>query len=289
MQTVSNTEIVDYLTCRRKHYYRHELDYDPVTLTLPLNVGILGHKALEEAYRAIKDGALRDDAKEIALDVVNSEMLVIDPSDFTLMKAYANLHKVLTEYFHYFPKDDFEVLEVEKVYTMPLTSQVAIGCKIDALVQMTSGPYYKDKVVLDWKFVYNFKTSAEIDMDAQIPRYVKILRSNGIYVTKGMFFQLRYRELKNPGLNDLFAKAWVTPTAVEIATIWEEQEVTALDIVNKRQPVIRNMNLTVCRNCSFRGPCKADLQGQSTDLMLRANFKKSDYGYVHSDGLEGDA
>jgi hypothetical protein len=287
---ISNTQVSMKNLCDKAHHFRFVRDshgYEPKKFPIPIYRGILGHSALEQYYLQLKDGKPVEECRDAALSVLDNEIRIIStetPEEFELIKIVIQLRQLIEAYAEVYRKEPFRVLEVEQEYqtSVGLREDIKYGLKLDLLVEMTSGQYRGDLVVVDHKFVYNFKTTLDIEMDAQLPKYIYTLRQNGYTVTKGMFNQVRTRGLKNPGPEDLYRREWLKSSKAEVSQIWDEQSITAAriaDDINWSRTSIRTLSLLVCRSCMFQGPCKAELNGDDVTQMLEANYQKSSYGY----------
>jgi hypothetical protein len=290
---VSNTEVTMYNTCRRQHYYRFGLNIEPRFNNLgpALVRGLVGHSALDSYYESVKAGYSHDDAVEMAFITLNQklqEIVTQFPDSTDLIKIIAKVKSMLEGYFRLYRNDSFIVHEVEGFFSAPITDTALYGMRLDLLIEYTSGEYRGDFVVVDHKFVYNFKTPKELAMDGQLSKYVKTLRSNGYVVTKGMFNQLRYRELKDPTEADLYRRTPVKASFTKANNIWKEQAKCTTEISEvKAQPkevwsetATRNLSPFTCKYCHFQELCEAELNEQDITKALQANYQKNTYGYA---------
>jgi hypothetical protein len=283
---ISNTEVATKNLCDKAHDFRFNKNLEPKKLPIAIYRGVLGHSALEPYYLEMKEGSSVDTCKSAALAVLDKEIARIaseTPEEFEQISLVMNLRKLIINYARIYEEEPFRVLEVEKVYHTSVDDDIDYALRLDILVEMIKGEYRGDLVVVDHKFVYNFKTPLDIAMDAQLPKYIKALQDNGYTVTKGMFNQIRTRALKNPTPVDLYRREWVRSNRAETTQIWKEQLAVAKQIAkDKANPdymPVRTLSLLVCRSCMFQAPCKAELNGDDTSRMLQANYKQSSYGY----------
>lgn len=282
---ISNTQITAKNLCDKAHHYRFIQDIEPKTLPPAIYRGVLGHSALEQYYLLLKDGKPVEECMKAALAVLDREIARIlreTPEEFIQILMVQKLRDLITGYAAEYTTEPFKVLEIEQEYRTPVNDDVEYALRVDLLVEMTSGQYRGDFVVVDHKFVYNFKTALDIQMDAQLPKYIHTLRQNGIVVTKGMFNQVRTRIMKNPTPKDLYRREWIKSSRAETAQIWDEQESTAQRIIDDKKygvNPVRTLSLLVCRSCLFQKPCKAELDGDDVSQMLNAVYRKSTYGY----------
>lgn len=293
---ISNTQVSLRNLCERAHYYSYIVGVEPKKLPTAIYRGVLGHSALEQYYLEMKEGASQDICSKAAKSVLDKEVARIaaeTPEQFEQIGLVINTRKLIEGYTAVYKEEEFKVLEVEKDFYTPINDSIDYGVRLDLLVEMTKGPHRGDVVVIDHKFVYNFKTTLDVDMDAQLPKMVKTLRANGYLITKGMFNQIRTRKLKSPSLSDLYRREWTRSKKIEIETIWREQEQTALEISHiKTLPIEviestkakRNMSLLVCRSCFFQPLCKAELNGEDITANLQANYQKSSSPWRNTEG-----
>lgn len=288
IKVVSNTEVSTKSLCDRQHFYRFTLGIEPLpgNLSPALYRGIVGHEALEVYYTYLMNGQSVDAARLAALEYleqVTMKVVTETPEDAARIVLLSELSMLIDSYSRYYGVEPFEVIEVEQVFTAPIGPKLFYGMKLDVLIKYTSGQFRGDYCIFDHKFVYNFKDSAELEMDGQMPKYLKTLKENGIVVSKAVFNQIRTRKMKDPSPTDLFRRtpARLTPTKTE--AIWDEQKIIAQKIVddevNQTRP-LRTLSLLVCRNCHFYELCNADLMGQNTETMIKSNYQKSTYGYT---------
>jgi hypothetical protein len=253
--------------------------------------GLVGHSALDAFYEAKKAGYTHEDAKDAAFDVITDKLSWIVsnwPDDITLIKVVSKVKEMLSGYFFLYRHDDFIIHEVEKFFSAPINDTDLYGMRLDLLIEYTSGEFRGDFVVVDHKFVYNFKTPKELKMDGQLSKYVKTLRQNGYVVTKGMFNQLRYRELKDPSYDDLFKRTIVKAGIVRANNIWKEQakcttEISKVKAQSKEEwseTATRNLSPFVCKYCHFVELCDTELNEQNISSALQANFQQNTYGYA---------
>lgn len=276
MIQVSNTRTTAHNTCTRQEHYMYNLKITPREVGTARYRGIMGHEALAVYYRAMQEGNSLDDCLEAAITVLKVETMRIasdsaeDPEKVIILKEIKNL---LKGYMNYWRVEPFKILAIEETMTAPINDGVEYLMILDLLVEMTSGPYRGSLVVVDHKFVYNFKSQVELELDAQIPKYIKTCRENGYFVTRGMFNQIRYRDQKDKSPEKYFLRKDLKSTKVEWETIWDEQRDAAIEIAEGNRPVRRSLNTYVCKGCDFALLCKAELRGDNIDMMVKTLFK----------------
>lgn len=290
---VSNTEITSYSTCRRAHYYRFIMKLEPKEhiLSKALFRGIVGHRIWEVYYQALKDGHSVDEAKAMGFAKQEEEINKVvreNPEHYDLIQIVMELRTLFDTYVEVYRVDDFKPLEVETVFQTTMRPGLDYGLRLDVLAEMTKGEYRGDIVVLDHKFLYNFKTPDEIDMDGQLPKYISTVRASGIVTTKGRFNMIRYRSLKNNAPEALFHREWIKPKKAEIDQIWKDQTKVSDEIEYAKQlsPIaasenaVRNMSPYICRSCYFKKLCKLELNGQDISNAVVMDYQPNTYGYT---------
>lgn len=285
IKVVSNTQVSSYSLCKRQHFYRFEMGIEPKPdlLSPALYRGIIGHQALEVYYMAIRDGATVDEAKALAADVVRSELMRVcmeSPEDFDRIALLNELRELIEAYAEHYRNEKFKVIAVEKEYQTQISDDVLYGMKLDLLIQHTVGPYRGDYELVDHKFVYNFKSVAELELDGQAPKYVKTLKENGITIGKASFNQIRYRKMKSPKPSDIFMRTPARLFPYKTEAIWDEQRKWAKKIVEENHEPLRTLTTISCRGCYFSEICNADLMGQNTDNLLTTRYQPTTYGYT---------
>jgi CRISPR/Cas system-associated exonuclease Cas4 (RecB family) len=286
MRIISNTEITSYNICKRQHWYRFQRRLEPPfkKLSRAIRRGLYGHEALEVFYKAIQAEASWDDAKQVSLSFLD-ELLVKtiteDPRNTDDQEMIIDVKSRLDAYFEFYrDKDKFEVISVEKVYRAEITPSIWYGMKADLVIMLLNGVNRGRKVLWDHKFVYNFKSQIDLNLDAQQPKYIRTIGASGINIRQGVFNQIRTRPIKNPTAQDLFARTDASTSKAEIENIWEEQAATAVEIVENPAPPRRTTHQIVCRSCAFNELCKLELRGEDSTSFIIANFQPSSYGYT---------
>lgn len=282
-KVVSNTQVTMRNTCKQQHHYRFVIGIEPTkrNLSKPIYRGIVGHDALAAFYTCYKEGLSVESCKEAAFQVIKAEMKSLDfPDDFERVEILAELKSLIEAYTEYSRSDSFIVHEVETVHQVDLTDSIAYGWRLDLLIELTKGEFKGDLVVMDHKFIYNFKSDRELKMDGQFPKYIEGLRKNGLTVTKGICNQLRYRPIKDPTPDQIFKRSWVMTNPTQRETIWKEQTEAAKEIVLNTAPPHRTLSGFICRSCYFATICDAELDGIDATQLIATQYQPTTYGYV---------
>lgn len=295
---ISNSEAAEYQKCVRSHYYHYGLGIEPKLMNIGLDRGITGHKALEIYHKAILAGASITEAKIEAVTFLANRsaeyagtFMPEDQDSARRMRMYTELIKIVDRYVDYYEFQPLEIVEVETTHIVKLNDRISYGFRPDLIAIWKAPPYRGDLIVVDWKFRFNFMNPAAIKMNAQIPKYVKGLKSEGHVVSKGMLDFIRYRSLKDPQSSDMFRRDMVAKKPSVLEKIMEDQLAISEEIYIKKQLPVkeygatarRTMNELTCKNCPFADICNTELNGQDITRALTANFKTSEYGYEVDD------
>lgn len=289
---ISNSEVTAYNVCERKHLYDFIYGIKPTFENLPPGIrkGAVGHVPMEVYYNNLKDGYSYQDARSNALEALDEELLRIHrdfPDNFSLLKDIAEIKPRLLAYFDYWGAEPFDILEVEQEHTIPIGVDIQYGMKLDLLVKYRdTGDIY----VVDNKWVANFKSSDNLKLDGQLPKYVKTLQEEGINIKGAIFNQIRTRSMKDPKPEDLFRRSTPPFNQIGIDRVWQEQVSTAKEIYERKLNPIdyneearRTLTYTACNGCMHRSLCFIGLEGGDVRSHIVTHYKRSDYGYSESD------
>lgn len=297
---ISHSEVESYLSCQQKHYYAFMdstfgpfAGLEPVTFSDSLFRGIQGHEALAVFFTNIKDGKSIAEAAEqsyiyLRTVGVRPEILtnpshlkiVMDLANRILPRFYAN--EVVT-----LLAQGWKPVYVEHTFRLRMefvNGTFVYPFKPDVVMSDSAGNLW----IWDHKFVYNFYGDAEIKLLPQLPKYIGALRANDIYIKGGYYNQLRWREVKD--LDNHVRHDKVVPTDKRVENAFRQQYKVTTEIANKKlrvskgEPVetTRVLSTMVCKSCSFKHLCAADLNGENTNLMKRVEFRANTYGYTET-------
>ncbi len=282
---ISSSEVATWDACGKKHFYAHELKLAPKQQKDALLRGNVIHEGLAEFYRYIKEfGWLhREDARKAAMNYVTKQLI----GNLPQAEIIAQCSDILTGYFDYWTADNFRVVEVEEYHEVPIGDNLFFGMRLDMLIEMMSGQFRGQLIVVDHKSTFNFWSAIQKDLNSQLPKYQWALNKLGIPVRQIMVNQLRTRQLKSGNPEDHFKRIYLRYKPQEIERIAQEHVMAAQDIAQRRMlPVSirenkarRTMGPDTCNKCDFTDLCKFDLQGLKVDATIAANFRKNPYGY----------
>lgn len=205
MPSVSHSEVDSYLLCRRKHYYGYTLSLRRVRESMSLAMGSLGHKLLETFYAHIlehtdlKDQAnaeVWDAAVEAATEVFRQEV----KDGFEQPDNRADLLELFLRYVEHeaLIREGWTILAVEKKFNLEYDpdNQLRYPFVVDLIARDPKGKI----VVIDHKFVYDFYSYEDSQMQPQIPKYIGALRGLGFKVDYGAYNMLRTRKVSGPAM-----------------------------------------------------------------------------------------
>jgi hypothetical protein len=289
MPSVSHSEVDSYLLCRRKHYYGYGLNLERISTSQSLATGTAGHRILEAFYAHLL--SLSDTAEgqkenfDLAVQRAQTVYEEVIAEGYTDANNRALLHEILfDEEWGYFANEfmvnnGWRVLAVEAEFNLiyDTDTQSSYPFVVDMLVQDPEGRY----VVIDHKFVYDFYTPEQTDLQPQIPKYIGALRAMGHEVAYGAYNMLRTRKLKTPAPDSMNYFMILKPNTDRVLNTFMEQlgvaaEIQALkelSIEEQNKRAYRTANKIVCQSCSFRDICSTELIGGNTELMLRTEYK----------------
>lgn len=275
---ISNSGVSTWLVCQKQYYYRYDLGLEANTRSEALDRGVLGHEVLAVYYKAIQRGISHDDAVKNAEAFLGQFMAGGSSFDLGIV---LDVHRVLSGYWPIAAKDNWRILQVEEEFNVFLTPEFDFTMRLDLLVHDLDDGKIK---IVDHKFVYNFKTEEEVSLDPQLPKYIGALRANNVKVDEAVFNQLRYRKIKDPAAN-LYARKSFVPSNSKVVNIIRDQITASQEIVKwKALPLEtrakhskRILNLMVCRGCSMKLLCAAELDGAPIDYLVATEYKKKEH------------
>jgi hypothetical protein len=281
MYIVSNTGITAKNTCDAQHGYMYTEELEPIIYPLHIRRGIAGHKVLETYYLARQQGLDHASAVQEAMATLIGIIGQADPEDIDEQHMLGHLSWLLIEYFKFYEDDKFKVISVETAYSAPFNGiyQISFGMILDVVVEMTTGAFRGYYNIMDHKFVNNFLSPDDLRLNAQQPKYHKVAQLNGMPVKDAIFNQIRYRKMKYPSGTDLFRRSPLLSNSTAIGTVWKEAQQTAVDIYEEetggRLPNRRRrQSYSNCKYCFFKDLCMAELNGQDTTVMRKAQYQK---------------
>jgi hypothetical protein len=289
MPSVSHSEVDSYLMCRRKHYYGYGLSLQRINTSQALATGTAGHRILEAFYAhllGVGDTAEEqlnnfDIGVERALDVYEEIILegYTEPSNRASLKD--SLFHEEWGYFanEYMVTNGWKILAVEAEFSLVYDTETdsRYPFVVDLIAQDAEGRY----VVIDHKFVYDFYTSGQTDLQPQIPKYIGALRAMNYEISYGAYNMVRTRKLKTPEPESMQYFMPLKPNTERVLNTFMEQlgvaaEIQAikeLSIEDQSKRAYRTANKMVCQSCSFKDICSTELVGGNVELMKKTEYK----------------
>jgi hypothetical protein len=300
MPSVSHSEVDSYLLCRRKHYYGYGLSLERVSTSHSLAMGTAGHKILEAFYNHIlAAGELPQEQKaafDTALDVAKETYAEVVKEGYEDATNKAPLEDMLFHpewgYFanEFMVNNGWRILAVEQEFNLLYDEETESRYPfvVDMVVQDPEGRY----VVIDHKFVYDFYTAEQTDLQPQIPKYIGALRAMNYPVEYGSYNMIRTRKLKAPTTDSMQYFMILKPNTDRVLNTFMEQlgvaaeiqQLKELPIEEQSKRAYRTANKMVCQSCSFRDICSTELMGGNTELMLKTEYKIRERRVIGSNG-----
>jgi len=289
MPSVSHSEVDSYLLCRRKHYYGYGLSLERISTSQALATGTAGHRVLEMFYKTLLEAGVtpkeQADAWDAAYAVAESEYQEIVKEGYEDAPNRARLHDMLFNegwgYFvnEYVVRAGWTILAVEAEFSLIYdeNTQSSYPFVVDMIVKDTEGRY----VVVDHKFVYDFYTPEQTDLQPQIPKYIGALRAMNHEIAYGAYNMVRTRKLKTPESASMQYFMMLKPNVDRVLNTFKEQlgvaseiqKLKELPIEEQSSRAYRTANKMVCQSCSFRDMCSTELIGGNTELMMKTEYK----------------
>jgi hypothetical protein len=289
MPSVSHSEVDSYLLCRRKHYYGYGLSLERINTSNSLATGTAGHRVLEAFYAHLL--SLSDTAQgqkenfQLAYERAQTVYRQIIDEGYEDANNRAILYDMLFHpewgYFanEFMVQNGWRILAVEAEFNLIYDTETdsKYPFVVDLLVQDPEGRY----VVIDHKFVYDFYTPEQTDLQPQIPKYIGALRAMNYEVVYGAYNMVRTRKLKTPTPESMTYFMILKPNTDRVLNTFMEQlgvaaeiqAVKELPLEDQNKRAYRTANKMVCQSCSFRDICSTELIGGNTELMLKTEYK----------------
>lgn len=303
---ISHSEVDQFLTCERKHYYAFgkvnsagSQGLESKHISDGLYKGNLGHAALEAYYKHLSvfinerpTDADMEAAQLRAFAVIN-DAIAADPEKAELCLI---IYTVLTAYFdHYKEEDkDWQYLAVEMEFREEVAGDITFPFKPDLIKRHRQTGKV---IVVDHKFLANLYTSREIGIQPQLPKYVGTLRNLGYTVDDGEYDLISTRVLKTKpyiaGSETLRrVPLKLTNNRIKRSLAEQHEVVRRIAFFKNETPerwgevAMRTANSWNCKNCPFLDMCTADLNGEDTSVMAKYEFAPNSYGYDKKDEIK---
>lgn len=284
---VSHSEVDSFLLCEQRHFYAFAGGgFEPNTFSDSLYRGIVGHSALEHYYKAIQSGSSKADAMDVGLTALQAFGLEAT-AKYDILADLGQ--RILPRYFMDVAAnwdEGFRVLAVEKTYrlTVPYEGiEMVLPFTPDLIMADPQGRVE----VWDHKFLYDFMNGSAVDLQPQIPKYIGALRALDMPVYGGRYNTLRWRKVKSEAVEDNFKRQPFVPSNARIRNAMVQQfkvmhkigKYKAGPIAEWKSDVTRVLNNMICKSCSFKEPCSAEINGGDISLMMQVEYSPNSYGY----------
>lgn len=271
---ISASELRDFLRCRVKWFWRHQMRIEPLEKPTALAVGALGHNILEKWYEYPRKKRTVKRMRKIANDMLMSTSPdELDIKDLELVKAmcigYADWAK---------PRDKelgIDEVKPEMWFEEPLTEDrsILIRGKIDGVFMVDS---LVDTV---GAFEHKFKGQIKIDivdLNLQLSVYLWAMRKKFPEAKNYIaYYNVLRKQIPGPRVRaDLFAREPVERTGDEIDQWAIDTQRAALDMVDAA--VYPNPMDSCSWDCDYQIACI--LRGRPKDLkhVFKTQYKSKD-------------
>ncbi len=283
---VSNSEAEAYQRCKRLHWFAFGLSLRPKDESTAINTGVVGHEVLEAYYRAKMAEQSHRDCVSAGLEIITKRMGNVGEGDDS--SSFPLITQRFLEYAIFYEKEPFRVLDIEGTYSVPLENGTEYALTLDLLVEFTSGRLKGQQAVYDHKWAYNFWTLVDLEMNAQIPKYLWAVRKLGSNAEIGIISQIRTRKVD--GDENKFRRNKIEPSVTRMENLMDIHATVAEEIAKVKTdrdfwkenatPSISKLN---CQYCPFRTPCSTMLEGKDPSKNLYAFYERKKYGYEDKD------
>lgn len=177
--TVSITQIREFLTCEQRYDYRYNQLLSPRIYQRALEFGSIGHKFLEEHYVALKEG--RSLSIVETLEKIKQDRIAQEMDAFTLQKFETDLfmaYGMFQAYTTYYKSDTekWEILLAEDMLSLPeKINGLTFRGKPDLIVREKNSGFIW---VIDHKFMAQVSEGLikKLPMDHQVHAYIQMTR-----------------------------------------------------------------------------------------------------------------
>ncbi len=284
-RNISNSEVTAFLSCKRMYNYAFVLNLAPKVTPAPLARGTIGHLAFQYYVEARLNGASHEQAMKASerafVEAMKSgtDTGVVLNAQF-LFNRYMGFHNGWPEW---------KLLGTEQRHFIPISPTLNFPIRYDLyLEEIGSGK----RKILDFKFTYDFWTPYDHDINAQMPKYIAVMQSNGLRVDGGILEEIRTRELgkeKSADPRNLWRRTRYEPSRSRTRSVLRQQVVTALQIERHRAlPPAEREGESIpiynkhgaCKFCNFKDLCNSQTEGATeADLAvaIREHYVNNDY------------
>lgn len=263
----SYSQINIWNSCRLKWYFKYVLGMDTREKSEALRKGTVAHEFAAHHYEGAKEVGFFNERLLLDNHVNFLRERSQDISDVEDMKIVSQMGPLFKRYITEFSmlKDkQYEVLEVEKHFELPVDlpsgEEVTFQMFLDLLVKDKETGYI-------WLMDHKTHTSrpwskSKTIMDAQLPIYMAILRAHGIDVFGVIYNLINVYDYKNPAPTEkLFKREETFRTPIEVDTVLNEAKKAIQDILDNWENPRRSQDADQCSRCWFQDPCLMLMKG----------------------------
>lgn len=246
-----------------------------------LAIGTIVHELLQVHYenRHTDTIPLVNEKLQGMLRTAKPDMYGDDVENFSL--AGKLVHRYIRDFAKY--EDDFDVLETEYYFEVPLVSPAGrdyvLTGYVDKIVESRGKIWqWEDKTIGQGQF---WKDD-QLMMDAQQTTYMAALQKEGKYDVFGIFFNqlntYNYKDYDGTPNDKLFRRAKVHRTPAELDRMLTEFGLAVDEMVEGQAKRIRKNINRDCSYCFYQDPCLMDTKGINIEPVLQSNFVRRESG-----------
>jgi hypothetical protein len=257
----------------------------PKVTSDPLARGSVGHLAFQRYAEARLAGQSHESAYNTGMTAFTESMAggvkmdVVANAQF-LWQRYMDFHQGWPNWI---------ILGTERRADLVLTDTINFPIRYDLYIQERDTRKY---CIVDFKFAYEFWKQEDHDINAQMPKYISVMKANGFQVDKGYLEEIRTRTLgaeKSADHTNLWRRTPYFPTGARFRNMLHQQVSASLQIERHRNldpeqreaesiPVFNKHG--VCKFCNFKSLCNSMTEGKR-DLSVdkRVDYVENTYGY----------
>lgn len=279
-QVISHSETESFNQCSRRHYYSFGECIEPIKRSQALNRGVIGHAMWKVFWENFPQGI--EEAKQAIINFASAKLQTGEsiPDLVYLMNTMLECIEYYTDTIK-----SWTVVEFETTHRVQF-QDFEFAFTPDLVVREANG----NLRLIDYKFVYDFYEADMFELLPQIPRYIGGLQLDGVTITKGSYFFLRYRNVKSEGEGNRFAIRNVPVNGPKISNSFRDviksaeriAKLKALSLNNWLEETSRTSVKTVCNYCPFKRICVAELNGSDGRAARAMDYQHSTYGYVEA-------
>lgn len=251
-----------------------------------LRRGIDGHYLMEVFFHIYKETRNWDLGFKVLAD--EYQHTITNLRDDEKIGEVTRLHGLVVGFLTHYRKtiEQWDIQFVEHEFQVEAEPGVRFGFRPDLVIKL--GGYYQP---IDWKFTQDFYTPSSMALLPQLPKYMWAMRQMDMPVRQGQYGFIRYRSMKNNTPSNLYRLGvppvlfnrerdkrtydeWIE-VAYEINTLKEMHNLKVWEKESKRVG-----NNLVCKSCSFKELCGAELAGGTGERIRQEMYEPSTYGYV---------